>query len=270
MGGGRDFTEQQIQRYSRHILLPEVGGKGQRRINASSVFIVGAGGLGSPVALYLAAAGVGRLGLIDADRVDLSNLQRQVLHRTPDLGRLKVLSAKEKLLALNPDIEVVTHQERLTAKNIRALTEGYDILVDGSDNFATKFLLNDAAVLLCKPLIYGGILRFSGQVMTVLPRKTACIRCLFIAPPPAGAVPSCQEAGILGAVAGVIGSLQATEALKLILGIGDPLAERLLTYDALTLRFRTIRVKQNPACPVCGTRPQITELMDSEHVVCAP
>lgn len=267
---GRDFTEQQIQRYSRHIILPEVGGKGQRRLQAARVFVVGAGGLGSPVALYLAAAGVGHLGLIDADRVDLSNLQRQILHHTPDVERPKVRSAKAKLQAMNPDVEVVTYEERLVAKNLCALTEGYDILVDGSDNFATKFLLNDAAVLLGKPLVYGGILRFAGQAMTVLPRKSACLRCLFLAPPPPGAVPSCQEAGILGAVAGVIGTIQATEVLKLILGLGEPLADRLLTYDALTARLRTVRIKPNPNCPVCGSRPHITTLVDSEQPVCAP
>jgi adenylyltransferase/sulfurtransferase len=262
------MTEDQIKRYSRHILLPEVGGKGQKKIANARVFIVGAGGLGSPVALYLAAAGVGTLGIIDGDVVDLSNLQRQVIHHTPDIARPKIESAREKILALNPDVRVVASHDRLTAKNALDLVKDFDLIIDGTDNFPTKFLINDTAVLAHKPLIHGGILRFTGQVMTILPGTSACYRCLFKAPPPAGLVPSCQEAGVLGALAGVIGSIQATEALKLILGVGRPLADRLLTYDALTTRFRDVAIRRNPTCPVCGDHPTITEPIDYEQEVC--
>lgn len=263
-----EFNETQIQRYSRHILLPEVGGKGQAKLAKAKVFIVGAGGLGAPVALYLAAAGIGTIGIIDGDLVDLSNLQRQVIHHTPDLGRPKVLSAKEKILAINPDVNVITYEERLLARNAMELIKNYDILVDGTDNFPTKFLTNDAAIFSGKPLIHGGILRFDGQVLTILPRRSACYRCIFKEPPPPGVVPSCQEAGVLGALAGVIGTIQATEVLKLILEIGSPLADRLVRYDALQTGFREIRVRRNPNCPVCSDKPQITELIDYEQEVC--
>lgn len=263
-----ELTEDQIKRYSRHILLPEVGGKGQKKISAAKVFIAGAGGLGSPVSLYLAAAGVGTLGIVDADSVDLTNLHRQVIHWTKDLERPKVISAQEKIEALNPDVTVVPYKERLTSKNILALIKDYDILVDGTDNFPSKFLLNDAAVLTGKPLIFGGILRFEGQVMTILPRKTTCYRCIFKAPPPPGAVPSCQEAGVIGVLAGVIGTLQATEVLKIILGTGTLLTNRLLIYDALSSSFRDVTIKRNPSCPVCGDHPQITEMIDYAQEVC--
>jgi adenylyltransferase/sulfurtransferase len=262
------MNEDQIKRYSRHILLPEVGGKGQKKIANAKVFIVGAGGLGSPAALYLAAAGIGTIGLIDGDVVDLSNLQRQVIHHTPDVSRPKIDSAREKMTKLNPDVNVVTMYDRLTAKNALNAVKDYDIIIDGTDNFPSKFLINDTAVLAKKPLIHGGILRFVGQVLTILPGQSACYRCLFKAPPPAGLVPSCQEAGVLGALAGVIGTIQATEALKLILGVGQPLTDRLLTYDALATRFRNVPLRKNPQCPVCGDHPSITELVDYEPEVC--
>ncbi len=262
------MTEDQIKRYSRHILLPEVGGKGQKKIANAKVFVVGAGGLGSPVALYLAAAGVGTIGIIDGDVVDLSNLQRQVIHHTPDVARPKIQSAREKIAALNPDVTVVAIHDRLTAKNALEVIAGFDLIIDGTDNFPSKFLINDMAVLAQKPLIHGGILRFVGQVLTILPGKSACYRCLFKAPPPAGLVPSCQEAGVLGALAGIIGTIQATEALKLILGVGQPLTDRLLTYDALTTRFRNVPLRRNPQCPVCSDHPTITELVDYQQEVC--
>ncbi len=262
------FTEEQITRYSRHILLPEVGGKGQRKIAGARILVVGAGGLGSPAALYLAAAGVGTLGLIDADAVDLSNLQRQVIHFTPDLGRPKVESAKEKIQALNPDVTVVTHQDRLTAKNALEILKGYDIVLDGVDNFPSKFLINDACYFSRKPLVHGGILRFDGRVMTILPGQSACYRCVFKHPPPPGLVASCQEAGVIGALAGIIGTLQATEALKLILGIGQPLTNRMLDFDARRTHFREIRVRRNPSCVLCGETPTITELFDHDPETC--
>jgi len=260
-----DFTEEQIERYSRHILLPEIGGKGQQKIRQAKIFIVGAGGLGSPVAMYLAAAGVGTLGIMDGDAVDLSNLHRQIIHHTPDLDKPKVYSAKEKIEALNPDVRVIPHQERLVAKNALDILRDYDLIVDGTDNFPAKFLINDAAILTGKPLVHGGILRFDGQVMTILPRQTACYRCIFKNPPPPGLIPSCQEAGVLGALAGVIGTIQATEALKLILGVGNLLTDRLLTYDALTTRFREVKLQRNPRCPVCSEHPEITALIDYEQ-----
>ncbi|MFZ5864144.1 MAG: HesA/MoeB/ThiF family protein [Nitrospirota bacterium] len=262
------MTEDQIKRYSRHILLPEVGGKGQKKIANAKVFIVGAGGLGSPAALYLAAAGVGTIGLIDGDAVDLSNLQRQVIHHTPDVSRPKIDSAREKMTNLNPDVTVVTIHDRLTAKNAVNAVKDYDIIIDGTDNFPSKFLINDTAVFAKKPLVHGGILRFVGQVLTILPGQSACYRCLFKAPPPSGVVPSCQEAGVLGALAGLIGTIQATEALKLILGVGQPLTDRLLTYDALATRFRNVPLRKNPQCPVCGDHPSITEPVDYEQEVC--
>jgi adenylyltransferase/sulfurtransferase len=262
------FTEEQIQRYSRHILLPEVGGKGQKKIGEARVFVIGAGGLGSPVALYLAAAGIGTIGIVDGDVVDLSNLQRQVIHQTADVNVPKVLSAKRKIEALNPDVKVMTYEEQLTSKNILSLIKDYDCLVDGTDNFPAKFLINDAAVLSGKPLIHGGILRFDGQVLTILPKRSACYRCIFRTPPPAGLIPSCQEAGVLGVLAGVIGTIQATEVFKMVLGIGKPLTDRILIYDALKVCFREVPIKRNPTCPVCSERPTITELVDYEQEVC--
>lgn len=257
-----EFTEEQINRYSRHILLPEVGGKGQKKIAKAKVLLVGAGGLGSPAALYLAAAGVGTIGLIDSDVVDLTNLQRQILHHTSDIGRPKVVSGKEKIAALNPDVIVKTYEERLTAGNALKIFSEYNVIIDGVDNFTAKFLINDACFFSDKPLIHGGILRFDGRVTTIVPRKSACYRCVFKTPPPAGLVASCQEAGVIGVLAGIIGTIQATEALKLILGIGRPLTDRLLDFDAKKTLFREIKVKRNPHCALCGDHPTITELFD--------
>jgi adenylyltransferase/sulfurtransferase len=262
------FTEDQITRYSRHILLPEVGGKGQKKIAQARILIIGAGGLGSPAALYLAAAGVGTLGLIDGDAVDLSNLQRQVLHHTDDVGRPKVVSGKEKIDALNPDVKVMTYEDRLTAKNALDLFSQYDLVIDGVDNFPAKFLINDACYFARKPLVHGGILRFDGRVFTILPGETACYRCVFKTPPPPGLVASCQEAGVIGVLAGIIGTLQATEALKLILKIGKPLTDRMLDFDARRTVFREIKVRRNPNCPLCGERPTITELFEHEPEAC--
>ena len=263
-----ELSEEQIERYSRHILLAEVGGKGQAKLAQSRVFVVGAGGLGSPVSLYLAAAGIGTIGIIDGDQVDLSNLQRQIIHYTPDVDRPKVVSAREKIQAINPDVKVITYEERLQARNALELIRDYDILVDGTDNFPTKFLVNDAAIFSGKPLIHGGILRFDGQVLTILPRESACYRCIFKSPPPPGVVPSCQEAGVLGALAGVIGTIQSTEVLKLILGIGTPLTNRLMRYDAMQASFRDVKVRRNPECPVCSDHPEITELIDYDQEIC--
>jgi adenylyltransferase/sulfurtransferase len=262
------FTDEQITRYSRHILLPEVGGKGQKKIAQAKILIVGAGGLGSPAAYYLAAAGVGTLGLIDSDVVDLTNLQRQVIHHTPDVGRPKVVSAKEKIAALNPDVAVITHEERLTAANALKIIRAYDLVIDGVDNFPAKFLINDACYFAEKPLVHGGILRFDGRVTTIIPKKSACYRCVFKTPPPPGLVASCQEAGVIGVLAGIIGTIQATEALKLVLGIGQPLTNRLLDFDARKTAFREIKVRRNPACPLCGESPTIMELFEHEAEVC--
>lgn len=263
-----NFTEQQVERYSRHIILPEVGGAGQQKLLAGKVFIVGAGGLGSPAALYLAAAGVGTIGIIDADRVDLSNLQRQVIHATPDLGRSKVESAAEKMRALNPDVQVRLYAERLGAANALTILRDYDFIIDGTDNFPAKFLVADACHFSAKPYSHAGILRFDGQTMTVLPGKTACYRCAFPAPPPDGVVPSCSQAGILGVVAGVIGTIQASEALRFLLGIGELLTNRLLVYDALKQSFRNVPLNRNRNCPLCGAQPTITQLREETLRAC--
>lgn len=263
-----ELTEQQIQRYSRHIILEELGGEGQQKLLESKVLIIGAGGLGSPAGLYLAAAGIGTIGVIDADKVDLTNLQRQVIHHTDDVGTKKVVSAKNKMLAINPDITVKTYQQWAMAANIREIIREYDFIIDGTDNFPAKFLINDACYFEKKPFSHAGILRFDGQLITVLPGETTCYRCIFGAPPPAGAVPSCSQAGVLGVLAGVIGSLQATEAIKYVLGIGDLLTNQLLTYNALTMDFRKVSLKRNPGCPICGENPQITELKDEEQASC--
>ncbi|MGE5623747.1 MAG: HesA/MoeB/ThiF family protein [Methanocella sp.] len=257
-----DFTEAELQRYSRQILLKEVGGKGQRRLAEARVLVVGAGGLGSPVLYYLAAAGVGRLGIVDADRVDLSNLQRQILHRTKDVGRFKAESAARAVAELNPDVRVDVHRTWLSKDNVSELIDGYDVIIDGVDNFPTRYLLNDACVMAGKPLVEAGILRFDGLVTTIMPGEGPCYRCLFPDPPPPGAIPSCQEAGVIGAVAGVTGVLQANEALKLILGIGEPLIGRVLFFDALSGAFRAVKVNRRAQCPVCGDHPTITELAE--------
>ncbi len=258
-----DLTEPQIHRYARHIVLPEIGGTGQMRLLAARVLVVGAGGLGSPLLLYLAAAGIGTLGVIDDDRVDASNLQRQVIHDTPGIGRPKVASAAERIAALNPDVRVEPHAARLTAANALDLVGRYDVIADGSDNVATRYLLADACHLARRPLVSAALLRFEGQLLVQSPREGPehpCYRCLFPEPPPPGTVPSCSSAGVLGALAGVLGSLQAIEVVKELLGIGDRCSGRLLLVDALHTEFRTIRVKRNPACPLCGPHPSIRDL----------
>ncbi len=261
------FDDAQIVRYSRHILLKNVGGVGQEKLLHSRVLIVGAGGLGSPIALYLAAAGVGHLGIMDFDTVDLSNLQRQIIHYTPDLNRPKVDSARDKIVVLNPDVRVTTIRDRLTAENARDIIGEYDFVVEGTDNFPTKFLVNDACVFLGKPFNQGGILRFDGQTMTHVP-GSACYRCVFNSPPPKGVIPTCSEAGVLGAVAGMLGTIQAAEALRYLLGIGKLLTDRMLVFNALEMEFRTVRLKRNPACPVCGEHPTVTELREYEQPAC--
>ena len=262
------LDEQQIERYSRHIILPEVGGKGQEKLLGGKVLLVGAGGLGSPAGLYLAAAGLGTIGIVDADVVDLSNLQRQIFHTTRAVGQPKVTSAAERMQAINPDPEIRVHADRLTAANALDVIADYDFVIDGTDNFPSKFLVADACHFAGKPYSHAGILRFDGQLMTVLPGRSACYRCVFNAPPPAGAVPSCSQAGVLGVVAGVIGTLQAAEALRFVLQEGDLLTDRLLVYDALRARFRNVPLKRNPHCPLCGEAPSITELKDEEPQAC--
>ena len=264
-----DFTEEQLKRYSRHIILPEVGGKGQKKISDAKVLLVGAGGLGCPVGYYLAAAGVGTIAIVDNDKVELSNLQRQIAHSVKTLDMYKADSAKETFESLNPDVNVVAIKERLNSKNILDLFRDYDIIVDGTDNFPTRYLINDACVMLKKPLVSGAILRFEGQVTTILPGEGPCYRCLFEEAPPAGLVPSCQEAGVLGVLPGVIGALQATEVLKLIIGKGKPLTGNLLIYDALGVNFRKVRVPKNEDCAICGKEPSITELTDLPEEYCS-
>lgn len=260
-----DFSEEQIKRYSRHIILSEVGGRGQKKLLNSKVFLVGAGGLGSPAAFYLAAAGVGKLGIVDNDDVDHSNLQRQILHSSKDVGFPKALSAKATLEALNPDVEVIPYMQRLTSENIMDIIKDYDVILDGSDNFPTRYLVNDACVLMGKSLSHGSIFKFEGQVTTIVPGETPCYRCLFETPPPADMVPSCQEAGVLGVLPGVIGCIQATEVVKLLLGKGELLKGKLLLYNALTMEFTKVRIRKNPNCPVCGENPTIKELIDYQE-----
>jgi molybdopterin/thiamine biosynthesis adenylyltransferase/rhodanese-related sulfurtransferase len=257
------LDEDQRNRYSRHLLIPEVGEEGQRRLLQSSILLIGAGGLGSPSALYLAAAGVGRIGIVDDDAVDASNLQRQVLHSTAELGRPKAQSAKQRLEELNPDVDVVTYEERLTSENVdRILRDGWDLVVDGADNFPTRYLLNDASVWHDVPVVHGSIFRFEGQVTVFKPGEGPCYRCLFPQPPPPELAPSCAEGGVLGVLPGVIGSLQANEALKLALGIGEPAIGRLLLFDALSARLDEVAVRRDPDCPVCGENPTITGYID--------
>ena len=264
-----DFTEEQLKRYSRHIILPEVGGKGQKKISEAKVLLIGAGGLGCPVGYYLAAAGVGTIGIVDDDKVELSNLQRQIAHSVKTLDVHKADSAKQTFEALNPDVNVIPIKERLNSKNILDLFKDYDIIVDGTDNFPTRYLINDACVMLNKPLVSGAILRFEGQVTTIIPNDGPCYRCLFEEAPPAGLVPSCQEAGVLGVLPGVIGALQATEVLKLIIGKGTPLKGMLLIYDALGVNFRKVKIPKNDDCAMCGKNPTITELKDSPEEYCS-
>ena len=264
-GGSGVLSREEVMRYSRHLLLPEVGMRGQERLKKGSVLLVGTGGLGSPAALYLAAAGVGRIGLVDFDLVDESNLQRQILHDTRWIGKPKLESAADRLRALNPQVEIVLFPERLSGGNARSILGGFDVVLDGTDNFATRYLTNDACFLLGKPNVYGSIFRFEGQVSVFWPGKGPCYRCLYPTPPPPGLVPSCAEGGVLGVLPGVIGSLQATEAIKILLGVGRSLAGRLVLYDALDLSFRELKLRRDPACPLCGENPTITELLDYDE-----
>jgi adenylyltransferase/sulfurtransferase len=254
---------EQVKRYSRHIIMSDVGSSGQRKLMQSKALIIGAGGLGSPAAVYLALAGVGTIGLVDFDVVELSNLQRQILHHTPDVGRPKLESARDNIHAYNPDVNVVLHETRLESDNAMGIISQYDLVVNGADNFATRYLVNDACYLLNKPLVDGSILIFDGQTTVFLPGQ-GCYRCLFPSPPPPGMVPNCAEAGVLGALTGLVGSIQATEALKYFLGIGESLSSRLLLIDALNMTFREVKLKRNPECPLCGDNPTVTELIDYE------
>ncbi|EGO64618.1 molybdopterin-synthase adenylyltransferase MoeB [Acetonema longum] len=271
--GGISFTNEQLERYSRHIILKEVGVKGQQKLLNSRVLVIGTGGLGAPAAMFLAAAGIGTIGLVDADVVDLSNLQRQIIHFTGDVGKPKVKSGQETIRLLNPDIAVATYQEWVRADNIRDIIQDkdYDFIIDGTDNFAAKFLINDACVLMAKPFSHAGIIRFFGQTMTYLPGQGPCYRCIFKEPPPPDAVPACRQAGVLGVMAGIIGTLQATEAIKYILGVGELLNGHLLTYDALAMDFHKVKLSHNHKCQVCGDQPtitELTELIDYQQPVC--
>lgn len=259
----RPLTPYQVSRYSRHIIMPQVGSAGQRKLLDASTLVVGAGGLGSPICIYLALAGVGTVGIVDFDTVDVTNLQRQILHHNDDVGRPKVESARETLLAYNPDVNVVLHEEPITSANAMGIMEGYDVIINGADNFPARYLVNDAAYLSGKPLVDGSILMFDGQATVFLPGQ-GCYRCLFPTPPPPGEVPSCAEAGVLGMLPGMVGTIQATETAKLILGVGRSLSSRLLLIDALDMEFRTVKVRRNPACPLCGDNPTVTELIDYE------
>ena len=260
-----ELTTDDLSRYSRHLILPEVGMEGQRKLKAARVLCVGTGGLGSPLAFYLAAAGIGTLGLVDFDVVDASNLQRQIIHSTKDIGRKKLDSAAEKLTALNPALNVVKHDTMLSSANALEILKDYDIVADGTDNFPTRYLVNDACVLLGKPNAYGSIFRFEGQASVFATKEGPCYRCLYPEPPPPGLVPSCAEGGVLGILPGLVGVIQATEVIKLILGKGSPLIGRLLLVDALSMRFRELKLRKNPECPVCGDNPTVKELIDYEH-----
>ena len=257
------LTPYQVQRYSRHIIMPQVGSSGQRKLLDAKVLVIGAGGLGSPVAVYLALAGVGMIGIVDFDTVDVTNLQRQILHQNNDIGRRKVESAKETINAYNPDVEVVLHENPITSENAMEIISGYDVVVNGADNFPARYLINDASYLSDKPLVDGSILIFDGQASVFIPGN-GCYRCLFPEPPPPGEVPSCAEAGVLGMLPGLVGSIQATETVKLIMGIGESLSGRLLLIDGLDMEFRTVKVRRNIECPLCGDTPTVTELIDYE------
>ena len=259
------LSANEIARYSRHLIMPEVGVDGQKRLKASSVLLIGAGGLGCPLGLYLTAAGVGRIGIVDFDVVDFSNLQRQVLHGTADVGRPKLHSAKDKLTAINPEVRIDLYERRLSSENVMRIFAPYDIIIDGTDNFPTRYLVNDACVLLKKPNIYGSIFRFDGQASVFFPPYGPCYRCLYPEPPPPGEVPSCAEGGVLGILPGIIGMIQATEAVKMILGKGETLTGRLMHYDALQMKFREFKVRRNPKCPICGDAPTIKALIDYEQ-----
>jgi adenylyltransferase/sulfurtransferase len=272
MAGGaltRPFTPQQAGRYARHIILPEIGGVGQRKLLNSKVVLIGAGGLGAPTAMYLAAAGVGTMGIVDFDTVDLSNLHRQIIHGHANIGRPKVDSARDRIADINPDVNVVPHTEALSSENAMEILSQYDVVVNGCDNFATRYLVNDAAYLLGKPLVDGSIFRFEGQATVFMPGK-GCYRCLFPAPPPPGAVPSCAEAGVLGVLPGMIGIIQAIETIKVLLDLGEPLVNRLLLFDSLAMEFREVKIRRDPQCPLCGDNPTIKELIDYEVFCGAP
>ena len=259
------FTEDQVRRYARHIILPGIGVDGQRKLMDAGVLVIGAGGLGSPAAMYLAAAGVGTIGLVDFDRVELSNLQRQLLHDTDDVGRPKVESARDRLASLNPNVDVVAHETLLSSENAFEVLRAHDVVVDGTDNFPVRYLVNDACQMLGKPLVYGSIYQWEGQASVFLPGPdTPCYRCLFPEPPPPGTVPSCAEGGVFGVLPGIVGSIQAVEAIKLVLGTGEPLVGKLLLYDALRNEFTTVKLRWDPDCPVCGKHPTVTELIDYE------
>src|SRR2546423_8226754 len=261
------LAQAELVRYSRHLILPDVGVTGQEKLKAARVLLIGAGGLGSPAALYLAAAGVGTIGLVDFDNVDVTNLQRQILHGTKDVGRPKLASARERIADVNPHVRLETYETALTSKNALDILSGYDIVVDGTDNFATRYLVNDACVFTGKPNVYGSIFLFEGQASVFAAREKdgPCYRCLYPEPPPPGLVPSCAEGGVLGILPGLIGMIQATEAVKLILGTGEPLVGRLVLYDALAMRFRELKLRRNPECPVCGDHPTITKLIDYQE-----
>jgi adenylyltransferase/sulfurtransferase len=263
--GHVNLSPTEVARYSRHLIMPEVGMEGQKRLKAARVLLIGAGGLGSPLGLYLAAAGIGRIGLVDFDVVDFSNLQRQVLHGTPDVGRPKLQSAKDRLTAINPVVQIDLYETRLSSANALQILEPYDVIIDGTDNFPTRYLVNDACVLLKKANVYGSIFRFDGQASVFFPPQGPCYRCLYPEPPPPGEVPSCAEGGVLGILPGLIGCIQATEAVKLLLGKGSPLIGRLLLYDALQMTFHEFKVRRNPNCPMCGDHPTITKLIDYEQ-----
>lgn len=259
------LSHEEVQRYSRHLIMPEVGMAGQKKLKAASVLLIGAGGLGSPLAMYLAAAGIGRIGLVDYDVVDYTNLQRQIIHGTKDIGRPKLQSAKETMLDINPHVQVDTYEVPLTSANALEILEPYDVIIDGTDNFPTRYLTNDACVLLGKPNVYGSIFRFEGQLSIFYAEEGPCYRCLFPEPPPPGLVPSCAEGGVLGILPGTVGAMQATEAIKLILGIGESMIGRLLLYDALNMEFTEVQLRKNPNCPVCSENPTLTELIDYEQ-----
>jgi molybdopterin-synthase adenylyltransferase len=263
-----DFSEDQIRRYSRNILLKDIGVDGQIKILNSKVLVIGAGGLGSPVLFYLAAAGVGTLGIVDFDKVDMSNLQRQIIHFTKDIGKSKVLSSKEKINELNPDVKINIYESKINASNARKIIKEYDFIIDGTDNFESKFLINDACYFEKKPFSHGGILGFEGQAITIIPGETTCYRCIFENLPQGNSIPTCSNAGVLGSVAGILGSIQATEALKFITGAGDLLLNHILTYDAKTFEFRKIKINKNKNCKICGTNPSIFELSDYEQDSC--
>ncbi len=267
IAGGAEISlsNDEVKRYSRHLIMPEVGMEGQKKIKTASVLLIGTGGLGSPLGLYLASAGVGRIGLVDFDVVDFTNLQRQVLYTTEDVGQPKITVAKKRLQAINPFITIQTHEARLSSENAMEILKGYDIVVDGTDNFPTRYLVNDACVLLNKPNVYGSIFRFEGQASVFDASKGPCYRCLYPEPPPPGLVPSCAEGGVLGILPGIIGTIQATEAIKLILGNGEPLIGRLLLFNAMKMRFRELKLRKSPTCPICGPNPTVTKLIDYEQ-----